>query len=204
MTPNKVATLLTKKIITVSPEFTVSKENIRFGLEWLILNIYQVLFIYAITLPFNILLETTVCLLTIILIRTFIGGPHLTNTWLCMFASTATVITLVFLGKSLSNIQFIGMLIYMSFPLFIFMIWKYAPKLYKMSIYLKKKKTRQKILSSLSLIIIYIYIISIGTDNPLSTISWIVIIYLLSTITPIGEKIILGIDQKLNTILTRR
>lgn len=92
--PNLLATNISNLVVSENPKFAKNKDEIRYGLEWMISGINQIVFVNLLVWPLGISLEATVALLSGALLRMFSGGAHFKGYYPCLIFSTLQIIFL--------------------------------------------------------------------------------------------------------------
>ncbi|MFE3976656.1 MULTISPECIES: accessory gene regulator ArgB-like protein [unclassified Peribacillus] len=194
--PKDLSEVLTEKILTNDGSLKRKKGEIRYGLEMLIILIYQVVIILSLGFLLHMFYYTLLCLVSLSIFRMFSGGAHFSKFNHCLIASIFLIFAISFSSKYFPPITDIDYWHIFSYPLLIILIIRYAPILFKKeNIFNKTQKKRNKFISiSIALLLM---IFSLFIPNTYSLVIGQVLIYQTFTITPFGISIIHLMDKKL-------
>lgn len=198
--PNILATNISNFIISENPEFYKNRDNIRYGLEWMLSGMNQIIFVCLLAWPFGLLLETLVTLLTGALLRMFSGGAHFKRYFTCLIFSTVQIFLITFV--CVNHINFLSShSILLSFLLlfsFLINVTK-APVLHK-----KRHLFNTESLLKLKITAIFIFILCTGVSlflpHSIMYCVWLALIFQGITLTTLWEKIILFSNDFINKI----
>lgn len=156
--PNRLAKNISTLVVAENPQFSKRKDEIRYGMEWMISGMNQIIFVILLAWPLGILLECMVVLLSGALLRMFSGGFHFKGYYPCLIFSTFQVVIL-----TLICVQNIDLLSKYKTPIFLLLtisvliVAHRAPVLHK-----KKHLFNPKEKLKLKLIAVFIFFICIG------------------------------------------
>jgi len=97
--PHKIAIRISNKVVNYNQELEPQKDEIRYGLEWLIASINQILLVTSFSLPLGIFKEAIIILVVGALLRMFSGGAHFKGYFSCLFFSTFQIIIISYFAK---------------------------------------------------------------------------------------------------------
>lgn len=98
--PNVLAASISKIVVQNNPDFIDNKEEIRYGLEWIISGMNQIILVLIFAWPFNILAETIAALAAGALLRMFSGGAHFKKYSICLAFSTVQILIIGYISKN--------------------------------------------------------------------------------------------------------
>lgn len=201
--PNTLATNLSNLVIAENPQFKKSKNKIRYGLEWIISGLNQIVIVCLLVWPFGILPETLVALLTGALLRMFSGGSHFTRYYFCLVFSTIQIISLTIICVKYTDFLSSHNKLLLLFLLLSFLITMVkAPVLHKKKhIFNKDSILRLKITA----ITIYVIFAGVSLFFPYSIMYciWLPLIFQSITLTVLWEKIVLSTEYFINKITSK-
>ena len=93
-TPNSISTTMADTIIIHNPDLNGKKDDIRYGLEWMISGLIQVILTIMTAIPFGVVSEAIVILISGAALRMFSGGAHAHSYFKCLFLSLFQIIGL--------------------------------------------------------------------------------------------------------------
>ncbi|USK36453.1 accessory gene regulator B family protein (plasmid) [Bacillus sp. F19] len=102
--PNRISVNLANLIIVHNPELIDKKDEIRYGLEWIISGLNQVILTVMVALPFGLVLEALFTLLSGAFLRMFSGGAHARGYFKCLLISMFQVLIISFIAASYSSL----------------------------------------------------------------------------------------------------
>ncbi|MBT2646446.1 accessory gene regulator B family protein [Bacillus sp. ISL-34] len=102
--PNYWATNISNLVISENPQLIKSKEKIRYGLEWMISGMNQIVLVSFLVWPLGILPETMIGLLSGALLRMFSGGAHFKGYYSCLILSMLQIIFLTLICVQYTDI----------------------------------------------------------------------------------------------------
>lgn len=198
--PNVLATNLSKLVISENPQLKKSKDKIRYGLEWMISGMNQIILVSLLVWPFGFLPETLMALLAGALLRMFSGGAHFKGYYSCLIFSTLQIIFLTFIC-----VQYTSFLLSHRTLFFLLLLMSLLITVIKAPILHKKKHVfNQKNIIKLKLMAVIIFILCTGVSLflPYSIMYsvWFALILQGITLTTLWEKIILFLDDFINKI----
>jgi accessory gene regulator B len=94
LTPNLISTAIADTIIIHNPDLNEKKDDIRYGLEWMISGLIQVTLTIMAAIPFGVVSEAIVILISGAALRMFSGGAHANSYFKCLFLSLFQIIVL--------------------------------------------------------------------------------------------------------------
>ncbi|TMU83461.1 hypothetical protein FGG79_19835 [Bacillus sp. BHET2] len=86
-TPNTIATAITNTIIIHNPDFKKKKDEIRYGLEWMISGMIQVILTLMAAIFLGVVAEAAIILISGASLRMFSGGAHANSYFKCLLLS---------------------------------------------------------------------------------------------------------------------
>jgi len=185
LSPNAIAHKISGKVILYNDQFALQKDEIRYGLESLLLTLNQLLLILILALPFGILPEALILYFAHSILRTFSGGAHFQRYLTCLIYGTLSI-TL----SSLAIVHFYHtwaaikpLLIILLTLSFVLVIWK-APVLYKnKGFFTQKQLLRKKCISTFLFIFLFIISIIVFNNTSLMYAIWFALILQSLTLT---------------------
>ncbi|WP_044894913.1 accessory gene regulator ArgB-like protein [Bacillus alveayuensis] len=194
--PNTISHHLADFIAKNNPKYINEKDQIRYGLEWVISGLYQFISVILLGHLFNTLSFSISALISGAMIRMFSGGIHFKKYIKCYIYSTLTIqLTGIFAARYSENLfsaKVYYTIVFLTFIIFL----KYAPKLYKTKeLFNVTDKKRFKVISICLLLLFFILTEFIIHDNKYVFCIWTSIALQAFTITNIGEKVILFLDK---------
>jgi accessory gene regulator B len=201
--PNTISEQLSTYVIAQHPRFKDRKDNIRYGLEWLISGINQVLWVLVLTVPFGLYREALICLISGALLRMFAGGVHFTEYSRCLIFSTLQIIIIstipVVFEKFIVNVLYV---FYVVLPISCLLLIKNAPKLYKKRFYFNSFQIN--LLKAMSVFIfLFLCIVCFFIKDPRYQFCIFASMHFqIFTITKLGEMAILSLDNWLSNKFT--
>ncbi|WP_201716368.1 accessory gene regulator ArgB-like protein [Rossellomorea arthrocnemi] len=148
LTPNKISIKVANTIIVHHPELNKKKDEIRYGLEWIISGLFQVVLTIIAAIPLGVALEAIVILISGAVLRMFSGGAHARGYFRCLFLSLIQIIGISLVVKYTTVLDeytyFCLFLLFIS----IIIIFIKAPVLHKKKdMFTDKEKRKLKYLS---------------------------------------------------------
>lgn len=198
--PNLLATNISKLVVSENPQLIKNQEKIRYGLEWMISGINQIVLVSLIVLPLGIFLESTVTLLSGALLRMFSGGAHFKGYTLCLIFSTLQIIFLTFICVEYTVILSSYNILFLFLLLSSFLITvRKAPVLHK-----KKHLFNQEGILKLKIVALVTFIICTGVSvllpQSIMYCVWSALIFQGLTLTNFWEKSVLHLGAFINKI----
>lgn len=183
--PNTIANTIAEKIIVHDNQFAEQKDEIRYGLEWIISVFNQVLLVTIIAIPLDILPEALVFAFASATLRAFSGGAHFKSYFTCLAFST-----LIMILSSLLVVRFFDY--WVSIKLFVIpllilslliVLWK-APVLTKKKHFFSPQQLRkQKITSTIIFMALCAISFILFNDTTLMYCIWFALIIQSLTLT---------------------
>ncbi|WP_162604437.1 accessory gene regulator B family protein [Peribacillus frigoritolerans] len=132
--PNYLATSISNLVVSENPQLLKSKDKIRYGLEWMISGMNQIVLVSLLVWPLGILPETMMGLFSGALLRMFSGGAHFKGYYSCLILSTLQIICL-----TLICVQYSEILSSYKIPFFLLLVISFLITVQKAPILHKKK-----------------------------------------------------------------
>ncbi|TKH10534.1 hypothetical protein FC678_14495 [Peribacillus simplex] len=132
--PNYLATNISNLVVSENPQLVKSKDKIRYGLEWMISGMNQIILVSLLVWPLGILPETTMGLLSGALLRMFSGGAHFKGYYSCLILSTLQIIFL-----TLICVQYTEVLSFYKIPFILLLLISFLITVQKAPVLHKKK-----------------------------------------------------------------
>lgn len=192
--PKDLAQAITNEVIAHESSFRKVSGKIRYGLEMMIILLYQVFIVLLLGSLFDLFFLTVLCLLSLSVFRMFSGGAHFSKLHHCLIASVMLIFTISFTSKYLSPMLDIIYWQLIAYPIVIFFVWRYAPILFKKEAAFSDSQKQQNKWISIS-IALFLMIVSLFIPKTYSIVIMQVLVYQTFTITPIGVFIIHSIDK---------
>lgn len=98
--PNVLAVNISKVVVRNNPEFMKNSDEIRYGLEWIISGMNQVILVSLTAWHLHILPETMAALAAGALLRMFSGGAHFKNYFICLVFSTFQILVIGYMCRN--------------------------------------------------------------------------------------------------------
>lgn len=198
--PNRLATNISTLVVSENPQFSKRKDEIRYGMEWMISGINQILFVVLLSWPLGILVECMVVLLSGALLRMFSGGFHFKGYYPCLIFSTFQIVILTLI--CVQNIDLLlkskNIMIFLLIMSFLIVAHR-APALHKKKhLFNRKEKLKLKLVS----LCIFLLLVGISISLPyhLMYCVWLSLILQGFTLTKIWGKCVLFTDKVLYKI----
>ncbi|MGY3314689.1 accessory gene regulator B [Peribacillus simplex] len=102
--PNHLATNISNLVVSENPQLVKNKDKIRYGLEWMISGMNQIVLVSLLVWPLGLLPETIIGLLTGALLRMFSGGAHFKGYCSCLILSTLQIIFITFISVKYTDV----------------------------------------------------------------------------------------------------
>ena len=185
LSPNTIAHKLAGKLVLHNDHLLIQKDEIRYGLEWIILTLNQLILIFVLAIPLDILPEALVFYLASSILRTVSGGAHFKHYIGCLLYSTSVIIVsslavVHFLATWVSIMPYLIGLLCLSFLL---VVWK-APVLYKNKhCFSPNQLTRKKWVSTFLFIILFLLSLSLFYNTSFMYAIWFALILQSLTLT---------------------
>ncbi len=192
--PKDLAQAITNEVIAHESSFRKVSGKIRYGLEMMIILLYQVFIVLLLGSLFDLFFLTLLCLLSLSMFRMFSGGAHFSKFHHCLIASVMLIFTISFTSKYLSPMLDIIYWQIIAYPIVIFFVWRYAPILFKKEAAFSNSQKQKNKWTSI-LIALFLMIISLFIPKAYAIVIMQVLVYQTFTITPIGVFIIHSIDK---------
>jgi accessory gene regulator B len=190
LTPNMISMNITDTIILHNPDLIKKKDEIRYGLEWMISGMNQLILTLAAAIPFGIVTEAFLILFSGAALRMFSGGGHATSYYKCLFISLSQVIALALVIKHTTVLHHYPAVIIILLICSLFILYVKAPVLHKKKhLFNTKEKRRLKYLSLLT----FGFLFAVGYMPYLSDFKhyiWLSLIIQSFTLTNSWEKIL--------------
>lgn len=198
-TPNYLSKKISEQIIYYNPDFRSRQDSIRYGLEWMLAAINQILLVFIIACYFDCVIQAMVILSAGGFLRMFSGGSHFKGYYSCLFFSTFQIMVITYISIEFAFHFSRGMkwmligLIVLSFFIFL----KKSPKLHKkMQVFSPQQRTEIKYRSIC--VFLGLMLVSLLVDSQLQYGIWIAMIMQSITLTDSWHKIILSFDKRFN------
>lgn len=151
ITPNMISLNITKAIVLHNPELTKKKDEIRYGLEWMISGFNQLLLTVAAAIPLGLAAEAFIILISGAALRMFSGGAHAKSYYKCLLISLFQVIGLALLIEHTTIFHQVPAVLQILLICSVLIIYKEAPVLHKKKdLFNSKEKQKLKNLSLLT------------------------------------------------------
>jgi len=185
ITPNTIAHKVARKLVLQNDQLLLKRDEIRYGLEWIILTLNQLLLVLVLAIPFDILSEALIFYFASSVLRTVSGGAHFKHYLGCLLYSTSVIIV-----SSLVIVHFLATwgsikpyLIGILCLSFLIVIWK-APVLYKNKhCFSPSQLTRKKWVSTFLFIVLFILSLSLFYNTSFMYAIWFALILQSLTLT---------------------
>lgn len=198
LSPNKIATQLSDRIVSNTMYSYKEKDHIRYGLEWGISGFYQIALTLFVGSCLNLFLETLLALCTIASLRIFSGGSHFSRFNHCLIASISIII-----GIAYSNYyvwEMIGTrtlpILVFTYPILFLIILIKAPVLFKKKGALSQKQVRKMKYTSI-IVALSLMFLSLMIPDKFSIIIWQSLCFQILTLTNFVGKLISIINSLL-------
>jgi len=185
LSPNTIAHKIAGKLVLHNDQLLIQKDEIRYGLEWIILTLNQLILIFVLAIPLDILSEALIFYLASSILRTVSGGAHFKHYFACLLYSTTVIIvsSLVIIHLLTTWISLKPYLISLLFLSFLIVIWK-APVLYKNKhCFSPNQLTRKKWVSAFLFIVLFILSLSLFYNTSFMYAIWFALIMQSLTLT---------------------
>ncbi|MGG1630871.1 accessory gene regulator ArgB-like protein [Rossellomorea sp. NRS-1567] len=135
-------------IIIYNPDLNKKKDEIRYGLEWMISGLIQVILTLMVAIPLGVVTEAVVILISGAVLRMFSGGAHAKSYFKCLFLSLFQIIGISLVVKYTTVLnQYTPVFLFLLFISVMIMFIK-APVLHKKKdMFNSKEKRKLKYLS---------------------------------------------------------
>jgi accessory gene regulator B len=195
--PHTVARYFSMKIVEDVPTFKNIQSEIRYGLEWILSGMYQIVLILIISLITSTVKEAMACLLCGAVYRSFAGGAHFSKYSQCLIVGTIQVFVILLISLNIHiNDQVLQLVIISSLIWGIIITIIYAPKLYKKrELFTQKKKILNKLISVSILALVFLAGYFTSFNNPIFLSAWLGLLFQVFTITFTSEKLIKTLDN---------
>jgi accessory gene regulator B len=155
-TPNMISVNITKAIILHNPDLGKKKDEIRYGLEWMISGFNQIFLTLAAAIPLGVAAEAFIILVSGAALRMFSGGAHAKSYFKCLLISLLQVIGLSLLAVHTSIFNQFPAVILILLICSVLTIYMRAPVLHKKKdLFNSKEKQKLRILSLLTFGILF-------------------------------------------------
>lgn len=195
-TPNQLSINLANLVVTNNPEFTHMRDEIRYGLEWLISALIQILLVGILSILFNVFIEAFLTLFAGSILRIFIGGAHFSSYFKCTLIGSFLIVFISKISNLYSEYLFHDQIYLLSILLMVVIILRRAPVLHKtkdqFSLGKKRRYKSYGILWFITLVCLNTFVIE---ETSYRTCIWIGVMFQIFSITPIGGKLINKIDK---------
>lgn len=189
--PNTIATKISNKLIIYDNEFMNKKDDIRYGLEWIIAGMNQVILVLILSIPFNLCLEAFVVMVSGALLRMFAGGAHFRGYFPCLLFSTAQIMVIATFSKYYVEMMDITLYIFILALCISFVLtWTRSPLLMKKRNQFtqeQKQKAKYKAIITFMVLLILGTIILYGMSFMYAI--WLAIIAQSFTLTKTAQKL---------------
>jgi accessory gene regulator B len=198
--PSYLSKKISYQVVHFNPQFQKKQDIIRYGLEWLIGGINQVLLVTLCGAFLNILPEVMICLVGGALLRTFSGGSHFSGYYKCLFISTFQIIAISQLSSNLDGLLSKEWIYYLCLSYSVLMVWIYAPRLNKKKDLFSQRKKRITKIISIIILLLYVLISEWVLNPSLITALWISVVLQAYSLTNSAHKL----NNKIENILERK
>lgn len=143
--PNTIAQKLAAKIVEANEQLIPQKDAIRYGIEWVLITVLQIVLVLLIALPLGLFFEVLTMLIVGSIFRAFSGGAHLSKFLSCLIFSTVQLLLFSYLAKAyLSTFVEFNLLIYALVASSLVIVALYAPILHKKKALFSPEQKRQQ------------------------------------------------------------
>lgn len=183
--PYTIANTIAEKIIIHDNQFAEQRDEIRYGLEWIISVFNQILLVTIIAIPLDILPEALIFAFASAALRAFSGGAHFKGYFTCLLFSTLLIILSSwmidgFFEYWISIKPYFIPLLTLSFLL---VLWKAPVLTKKRHCFSQKQLLKQKFTSAALFIVLYGLSIILFKDKTLMYCIWFALILQSLTLT---------------------
>jgi accessory gene regulator B len=194
--PHSISKRLAGLVVSAQPELKERQDEIRYGLEWIISAVFQIVFVSVLSLYLDVFVEAFFALLSGALLRMFIGGAHFLSYFKCTFYGTSILLLIALVSKHFADLFYNPSIYIGSLVIMFFIIFFRAPVLYKTKELFNEHKKRQfKWYSLLTFLLLFLFN-ELAIESLSYKVSlWMAILFQVFAITKIGGKVILFTDK---------
>ncbi|MYL73053.1 hypothetical protein GLW00_19750 [Halobacillus litoralis] len=194
--PNTIAQITAEKIIHYNSDLRTRKDEIRYGLEWILSGVNQLLVVLILTIPFGVFKEGIIALLTGAILRMFSGGAHLKGYFRCLLLSSIQIFTISFISKHFyevisQNVNLMHLFLGISLTIVCFK----APILNKKSNSFSRRQRHQLKGISIAMFICLLMVGVIWGSTVETFVIWFSLLVQTLTLTSFGKNLFAFIDK---------